>query len=92
MFPGLVIWNATMHAKKMWSMQTVCCVCGYQQLLVNVVYGLRLVLHEILTKIAEHMKHFMIQKLKFQVVMKYFTLCSTIFHAQTLDVSFHIPI
>ena len=66
-----------MHAKKMWSIRTVCCVCGYQQLLVNMVYELRLVLHEILTKIAEHMKHFMIQKLKFQVVMKYFTLCST---------------
>ena len=48
-------------------------------------------IHNRITLISTRDCH-MIQKLKFQVVMKYVTLCSTIFHAQTLDVSFHISI
>ena len=53
------VWRSGMRLCMTRKCGAVCCVCGYQQLLVNVVYGLRLVLHEILTKIAEHMKHFM---------------------------------
>ena len=41
MFPGLVIWNETMHAKNVEYKQLACCIRGYQAAVGELLAGKR---------------------------------------------------